>query len=334
MPKLRISIQGGKPLFDIASYARRGPGRRDRIPQSDLALAARTARRAPEVMVKVLSKGSTDLASVGRHFGYIGRYGDLAIETDEGERLQGRSVGRDLLEDWDLDLDAHRRQASLSASRGREPPKLVHKLMFSMPAGTPPEAVLAATRNFLREEFALKHRYAFVLHTDESHPHVHAVVKAVSEDGVRLYIKKETLRRWRQDFARHLRDQGIEANATERAARGQSRTTKKDAIYRATVRGDSSYMRHRVDMVASELAGGGIRAEAGKAKLLQTRREVLDGWRAMSEILMNEGRHELARDVQRFIREMQPARTEKEWLAAELLSRAQDARQRDRSLVR
>ena len=35
-----------------------------------------------------------------------------------------------------------------------------------------------------------KHRYAMVLHTDEPHPHVHMVVKAVSEEGVRLNIQK------------------------------------------------------------------------------------------------------------------------------------------------
>jgi len=49
-----------------------------------------------------------------------------------------------------------------------------------MPAGTPPNKVLAAVKNFAREEFGLKHRYAMVLHTDEPHPHVHMVVKAMS----------------------------------------------------------------------------------------------------------------------------------------------------------
>ena len=58
--------------------------------------------------------------------------------------------------------------------------------MFSMPPGTPPDKVLAAVKNFAREEFGLKHRYAMVLHTDEPHPHVHMVVKAMSERGVRL----------------------------------------------------------------------------------------------------------------------------------------------------
>jgi hypothetical protein len=77
--------------------------------------------------------------------------------------------------------------------------------MFSMPAGTPPDKVLAAVKSFAREEFGLKHRYAMVLHTDEPHPHVHMVVKAMSEQGVRLNIRKSTLREWRREFARHLR---------------------------------------------------------------------------------------------------------------------------------
>jgi hypothetical protein len=56
-------------------------------------------------------------------------------------------------------------------------------------------------RNFAREEFWGQHRYAFALHTDEPHPHVHLVLKAVSEQGVRLNIKKSTLRHWWSEYA-------------------------------------------------------------------------------------------------------------------------------------
>ena len=97
--------------------------------------------------------------------------------------------------------------------------------MFSMPAGTPPEKVLAAVKNFAREEFGLKHRYAMVLHTDEPHPHVHMVVKAVSEQGVRLHIRKATLREWRREFARHLRALGVASQRHRTGgARGESIT--------------------------------------------------------------------------------------------------------------
>jgi len=46
------------------------------------------------------------------------------------------------------------------------------------------------------------------------------VVKAVSEEGVRLNIKKATLRDWRRQFARHLREQGRggECGLTDRCA--------------------------------------------------------------------------------------------------------------------
>jgi len=54
----------------------------------EVALIGRTVRRTPEVMVKVLSKDSNNLRSVARHLNYIGRRGELELETDGGERLQ------------------------------------------------------------------------------------------------------------------------------------------------------------------------------------------------------------------------------------------------------
>lgn len=330
MTKLNVSLFEGRPLLDIASYARRGPGRRDRLSPAEIAQISRTVRRVPEAVVKVLTRDSSKLTSISRHVGYIGRYGDLELETDDGERLSGKGIGRQLLEDWDLDLDEHRRQTDLGAALGRKPPKLVHKLMFSMPPGTPAEGVFAAARNFLREEFALKHRYAFVLHTDEPHPHVHAVVKAVSEQGVRLNIRKSTLRDWRAKFARHLREQGIEANATERAVRGDSRKYKLDGIYRAACRGASTHTRDRAERVASEAQQGALRVESGKAKLLLTRQDVERGWRAVSGLLPSQGQRELALGVRQFIDEMSPARTDKEWLAQELLAKVYEPRTRHR----
>src|SRR6202034_1929601 len=132
------------------------------------------------------------------------------------------------------------------------------------------KGVLEAARNFAREEFALKHRYALVLHRAEPHPHVHLVVKAVSELGVRLNIKKATLRAWRHEFARHLRQQGIAANATDRAVRGETRIHKADGVYRAMLRGESSQVRARVEAVANELLTGRVHLEPGKSALTET----------------------------------------------------------------
>jgi len=278
-------------------------------------------------MVKVLSKDSNNLRSVARHLNYIGRGGRLELETDDGEHVQGRHAGQGLVEAWDLDLDQDRRDLELAACNGRAP-KLVHKIMLSMPPGTSAKGVLAASRNFAREEFALKHRYALVLHTDEPHPHVHLVVKAMSEQGQRLNIRKATLRYWRQEFARHLRDQGIAANATECAVRGVSRTHKRDGIYRAALRGDSTHIRAHKETVASELLEGALRDEPGRAKLIETRRQVNRGWRAATGMLIAQGDHDLAAHVRRFVAQMPPAITEKERLAAELQVRLRPAPER------
>ena len=187
-----------------------------------------------------------------------------------------------------------------------------------MPPGTPAKGVLEAARNFAREEFALKHRYALALHTDEPHPHVHLVVKAVSERGERLNIRKATLREWRQEFARHLRDQGIAANATERAVRGENRTHKRDGIYRAALRGDSNHTRARTESVAAQLLKGALRVEPGKAKLVDTRKQIDRGWRATSEMLRTQGHSELAARVEGFLAQMLPPRTERELIAQDL----------------
>ncbi len=91
--------------------------------------------------------------------------------------------------------------------------------------------MLTAVRKLATCEFALKHRYAMVLHTDNAHPHVHLVVKAMGEQGHRLNIRKAMLRDWRQQFAANLREQGVAANATERAVRGVANTRKSDGSF-------------------------------------------------------------------------------------------------------
>lgn len=319
-----------QPVFDLFSYARRGPGRRDRLSPGEIQQVARTVRRTPKVMVKVLPKPANTLKAVRKHLGYIGRRGELDLETDDGERLRD---GHDLPEDWDLDLDEYRRKSDLTATRGREPARLVHKVIFSMPAGTQPAKVLAAVKNFAREEFALKHRYAMALHTDTDRPHVHVVIKAVGEEGRRLHIRKATLREWRSGFAHHLRALGVPANATPRYVRGETTLRRPDSIYRANIRGESTYMRERAETVVRELAKGKLQVEPGKASLVGTRAEIRRAWLAVGAILIREGQPELAAHVRRFSDEMSPPRTQKEWIATEL-ERVRTPPMRDRSIAR
>jgi hypothetical protein len=316
MPRRLIDVRREPGLLlDIASYARRGPGPRDQLSAAQIEVIARTVRRTPEVMVKVLNRGGQSLGAVARHFDYLSRKGELAIETDEGERLKGKGAEAELMDDWDLDLDEGRRTADLKPRGMRDPPKLVQKLVFSMPARTPPQKVLSAVKNFAREEFGAKHRYAMVLHTNEPHPHVHLVVKSLAADGKRLNIRRETLRRWRTEFARHLRAQGVAANATPRQVRGQIKPPKTDGIYRAALRGASTHYEERADAVARELAAGQVKTEPGKIRLLQTRRETVQGWNAVADSLVDQDHVELALAVRRFVARMPPPRTESEQIA-------------------
>jgi hypothetical protein len=268
-------------------------------------------------MVKVLNRGATNLGAVGRHFSYLSRKGKLDLQTDDGQRVTGKGSEQTLLDDWDLDLDETRRTADLRSGRHKTP-RLVHKLVFSMPPGTSSEKVLEAVKNLTREQFALKHRYAMVLHTDEPHPHVHVVVKAMGEDGKRLNIRKDTLRTWRREFARHLRDLGVTANATDRVVRGITRPQKIDGIFRADQRGGSTHMDSRVATVVHELAHGGLKVEPARDQLLATRLAVVRGWVAVAQTLETQQESDLAAAVRRFVREMPAPMTEKQWIAAQL----------------
>lgn len=313
------------PGFDLFSYARRGLGRRDHLSPAEVAQIARTVHRTPEVMVKVLTQGAANLGAVRRHLEYIGRKDEVELETDDGRSLAGPVAGDGLLDDWNLELEEVGSRTALPAETGKPGPRLVHKLVFSMPAGTPPDRVLAATRNFLREEFALQHRYAMALHTDEPHPHVHVVLKAVSEQGKRLHIRKATLRGWREGFARQLRAVGVEANATPRQVRGEAMSRKADGIYRVSRRGESTHMRERAQ-AASMLAAGRAPVEPGKAKIVETRQAAQRAWSVVGDLLMQQGRPDLSAEARRFAARMPPPMTEQEWIAARLAERTREPR--------
>ena len=59
--------------------------------------------------------------------------------------------------------------------------------------------------------------------------------------------------------------------------RGETRAPKRDGIHRAMLRGKSTHMRARANVVARELAAVGLTPGSGKRVLLETRKAVLDG---------------------------------------------------------
>jgi hypothetical protein len=334
MTRRPIRVQGsGRPLLDIFSAGRAGPQSRLHFSRAQIEQIARTVRRTPEVMVKVTGGGATS-GAVSAHFGYISRHGELEIETDEGERIP-KEDQKEFLEDWHLELTAGQYRAGRDGKEARKV-KLVHKIVLSMPAPTPPEKVLAAARKFAREKFALQYRYAMVLHTDQAHPHVHMVVKAEGKDGRRLHIDKETLREWREDFAQMMREQGVAANATARVARGQNKGSTKDSIYRAQRRGASTALRDNVASVVKELKETGTVRDPGRKKLVETRKAVVDSWMRAAEILDRQGEISLAGDVRYFVKHLPPVLTERERIATGIVAclRANRAAKDDLAVAR
>jgi hypothetical protein len=320
------------PIFDLVSRGRRGRGRRDRLSPAQIQQIARTVARTPEVVVKVLPAGATSVGAVHQHLAYVGRQGDVELLTDDGQWLQDRDAAADLIEDWDLDLAEC--QSGLGGLQGRRAPKLVHKLVFSMPAGTPADKVLLATQGFCREQLALKHRYALALHTDEPHPHVHVIIKAISEQGERLNIRKATLREWREAFASHLRHVGVAANATPRFVRGETRPRKSDGIYRAARRGASTHMRNRVESVAIALRDPSRISDPAKLQVRETRRQLERQWLANAESLRSLGKAALADQTRQFVRNLPPARTEREWLMVGLIEQGRSRRAQELGMER
>ena len=206
--------------FNFRAHGRAGRVDRDRLTHAQAQMVNRTVGRTPEVMVKVLSGGATSTKAVRLHLEYIGRKGEVELHTDEGDALMNRAAAGEIPDNWNLDLDEAGASKRIGRGTQAKPSRLVHKLVFSMPPGTNSMKVLSAVQNLCREEFALNHRYAMALHTDDDHPHVHVVLKATSEQGKRLNIKKAHLKEWRAKFADHLRELGVAANATPRAFRG------------------------------------------------------------------------------------------------------------------
>jgi len=208
----------------------------------------------------------------------------------------------------------------------RRPTKLVHNIVLSMPAPTHPDMVLAAARKFARQKFA-QHRYAMVLHTDQKHPHVHLVVKAENELGRRLHIDKQLLRDWREDFAQLMREQGIAANATPRAVRGENKKKPWDGIFKAQRYGKSTALRDRVIGIAQELTRSKTVADPARERLLETRKSLVSTWMKAAEVLDAQGEMILAGDVRYFAGHLPPVLTDRQRLAAQFIRFTEKQRQ-------
>jgi hypothetical protein len=300
----------------------------------------RTVNHAPEVVINVkgsrLAKNNDRMANKGvlRYMMYISRNGRLLTINERDDPLDGPEAIRETHASWDLEMQRMR------GAKG----EALHpsfNIIFSMPAKTDPDIVLEAVQALARDHFS-GHQYVMALHTQDTdpsndppeHPHVHLILRAENEDGVRIHIRKTTLRIWRDQFAAELRARGIEANATSRAERGKSLKA---------VRGAEWHIQKRYEQ---DLRKGkhAVLPRAKTARYLDAARAVRDGlseskpWEIamaarrrdiLRELVRNAGRLrqegdvEFADQVDRYISELPPLDTESRHLQRELVQQVQ-----------
>lgn len=272
----------------------------------------RLVRRAPEVMLKVTGGGKTK-AHVMQHLRYITRAGKLEAYTDEHSLLSGRAELDELMSAWGLDV-----------AKGAGKNKLVHNIIFSMPEGTDAAKLHQAVKNFARNEFFGTRPYLMVLHepdTDPSkkkakHPHVHMVIPIEDYNGKRLQLRKAELESWRTKFAEQLREQGVEANATIREVRGQTRKSKHLNLIKLDEDRRPSHVRDGKMRAARDDIHQGEPQYAWDEKIAQRRTAVVDAFGQAANQLRDSGDPILAAEVEQFAASLPPIQTERQMLAA------------------
>ncbi|WP_392714107.1 LPD7 domain-containing protein [Rhizobium ruizarguesonis] len=135
--------------------------------------------------------------------------------------------------DWKRDL------------RSQERRDVAH-IIFSAKPGTPRERFVDAVRATLGREFA-GHRFAFVLHEDRQHLHVHAAVKMLSDTGERLHPRIQDFKRWRKTLAEEARERNVPMDAMSRFERANPPGYKQKDIQRVERGIASENLRRRVE---------------------------------------------------------------------------------------
>ncbi|MDP4573466.1 relaxase/mobilization nuclease domain-containing protein [Pseudomonas sp. LPH60] len=271
----------------------------------------RTVKKAPEVMVKI-SGGGKNMRQIKAHMDYISRNGEVEIEDENGQTYLGKEDVRDVRDAW--------AKGKIGIPDQGEERKEAFNIVLSMPPGTNRQAVKDAARSFAMSQFD-SHQYIFAAHDDEKHPHVHLAVKAMSKDGVRLNPRKADLQQWRELFAEKLREQGIEANATPRKARGIVKKPEKQAIRQIERRGGESRVKVAQRELAEQESSGKLKYKnPATDKILDSRKDVLTAYSEVARALAasNVDDKRLALDVVQFIQQFPSTSTQHEMMVHNL----------------
>ena len=273
---------------------------------------SRIANKAPEVVVKVSGSGKSRAHSLA-HLTYITRNGKLKAENERGEKIEGLEEVKEVFQEWGFQTpgDSERKRAQTV------------NIVLSMPKGTDAHAVLHAARGFAKEAFADNHQYLFALHDDTDHPHVHLAVKAQGFDMTWLKRTKADLQEWRESFAEKLRDQGVEAEATPRRARGVVQKPQSQAMRHLVKEKRSEVFRAKVeeairDLTQPEKALPSPWETAIRTRQNQVRKAYVEVANDMAKA-RDEASHSAAAQLQQFLKSLPQLETERHRLRRELV---------------
>ncbi|TCV82717.1 relaxase/mobilization nuclease domain-containing protein [Sulfurirhabdus autotrophica] len=320
VPGLGIALDGPvrpkkRKTPNIKDYSKAGGSKKT----SHTAKLIRVLNKAPEVMVKVSGSGKGQ-GHVLAHMTYITRNGKIEAENERGETIAGLDEVQELFEQWGFDAN--------NSERNRA--KSVH-IVLSMPNGTDPNAVLWAARKFAQEAFSQNHQYLMALHTDTDHPHVHLAVKTQGFDMTYLKRSKADLQEWREMFAGKLREQGIQAEATPRRARGVAVKGKSQSMHHLTFDKDkhgnprskgSTVLKEKVEGLIREIDGQTVSKDrpwekAMADKQMEVREAYINIEKNLRASADNES-HKVADKLALFLKQMPPIETERMKLQRQL----------------
>jgi hypothetical protein len=231
----RIEESDGETIVHVvttAASSRREHGRAQRIFKSEKSLDALhdrlNAAFGSDVEFKERSWGH-GVEGATRHLRRLTSGGALVASSSGGRILDSDEAIREEANSWKRSL------------RSREPRDTAH-IILSAKTGTPGEAFVDAARATLAREFA-GHQYAFALHQDKRHIHVHAIVRMDNAEGKRLRPNIGDFRRWRETLAEEARRRHIPMEELRRFERVNAPAYKLKDVVMAE-RGEATEAQH------------------------------------------------------------------------------------------
>lgn len=167
--------------------------------------------RGKEAVIKITGN-TKNLDAFKRHIEYITRDYELPLYDDEGNIYEGKDEIKEYIELYNIDGAIPEYEHSRKKER-RE----VLNFVFSMKEHhtTPKEKLIEAVIKSVKEKYP-NNPSCFSFHGDTDNPHIHCDLKIQDINGKRIDVKIADLHKLRQDYAKNLRDLGIEAYATRR----------------------------------------------------------------------------------------------------------------------